>query len=51
MSIFGKTFGVGVVVIAMLIGVTSGAFGQAAGGGGVGAGSSSAGARGRRLTL
>lgn len=46
MSIFGKTFGVGAVAITMLVGVTTGAFGQAPSGGGAGAGSSSVSTKG-----
>jgi hypothetical protein len=45
MSIFGKTFGVGAVAITMMIGVTTGAFGQAPSGPGA-AGSSTAGTKG-----
>ena len=42
MNILRKTFGVGAVTLALLISVTTGAFGQGAGGGGVGTGTGSA---------
>ena len=46
MRVFGKPFGVSVVALSMLIGVTTGALGQGTGGGGPGSAASSAGAKG-----